>query len=356
MYRDNNKEAYLQGQDLWDLISGDETEIPAEADLRRKWKINSGKALFSLRTSISKEYIEHVRDSTSPKDVWETLEKLFSRKNMARLQYLENELALTIQGTVSVEEYFLKIKHLCSEILELDKEEPVKDARLRRYLIRALTKQAASGNNQAYREEVLYSKEQMKSSFTKNLGDRKHSSKDEKQMSSAGACYRCGKLGHIKRANVVHESSGEQTKWEKCLSIEVSGEPLKTTYVVQPIDATASVNSSIDYTNEWIVDSVIVIADNSLHPVVKEGFYNEDNSDGVRLDDVYHVPGLKKNLASVSQITDSGRYVLFVPNNVQVLSNMNHISADVLLTGKRKEPLYVLSANEAYVEKTSKKG
>lgn len=138
-------EAYLQGQDLWDLISGDETSIPANtpqnAELRRKWKIKSGKALFALRTSISKDYIEHVRDSSSPKEVWDTLEKLFTKKNTARLQFLENELAMTTQGTLSVEEYFLKVKSLCLEISALDKEEPVKDARLRRYLIRGLRKE-----------------------------------------------------------------------------------------------------------------------------------------------------------------------------------------------------------------------
>ena len=36
-------EAYLQGQDLWDLIQGDDTESPADtpqnADLHLKWKI-----------------------------------------------------------------------------------------------------------------------------------------------------------------------------------------------------------------------------------------------------------------------------------------------------------------------------
>ena len=58
-------EAYLEGQDLWDLIEGDDIEIPADtppnAELRRQWKIKCGKALFSLRTLISKEYIDHVR-------------------------------------------------------------------------------------------------------------------------------------------------------------------------------------------------------------------------------------------------------------------------------------------------------
>ena len=107
-------EAYLQGQDLWDLIEGDDTEIPPNtpqnAELRRKWKIKCGKALFILRTLISKEYIDHIRDLKSPKQVWETLQKLFTKKNTTRLQFLENELAVVTQGNFSIEEYFLKVK------------------------------------------------------------------------------------------------------------------------------------------------------------------------------------------------------------------------------------------------------
>ena len=43
---------------------------------------------------------------------------------------------MVTQDNFSVEEYFLKVKNLCSEISELDAEKPVSDARLRRYLIR----------------------------------------------------------------------------------------------------------------------------------------------------------------------------------------------------------------------------
>ncbi|KAF2287820.1 hypothetical protein GH714_002828 [Hevea brasiliensis] len=81
-------EAYLQGQDLWDLVEGVDVEIHADtlenSEPRRKWKIKCGKALFALRTSISKEFIDHVRDISSPKEVWETLERLSSKKNAAR--------------------------------------------------------------------------------------------------------------------------------------------------------------------------------------------------------------------------------------------------------------------------------
>lgn len=91
---------------MWDLISGDDAVIPEDTsqnvDLRRKWKIKCGKALFALRTSISQDYIAHVRDVSSPKQVWETLERLFMQKNTMRLQYLENELAGMTQGTLSI--------------------------------------------------------------------------------------------------------------------------------------------------------------------------------------------------------------------------------------------------------------
>ncbi|KAK8291697.1 hypothetical protein V6Z12_D06G075600 [Gossypium hirsutum] len=99
---------------------------------------------------------------------------------------------------------------------------------------------------------------------------------------------------------------------------------------------------------EWIVDSgcfhhvtgndtllsdvrphrknkVIVTADNSLHPVKKEGNLNDRD---VLLKDVYHVRGLKKNIASVSQITYS----------------------------KRKESLYLLSTSDEYLKKASRNG
>ncbi|KAG8387459.1 hypothetical protein BUALT_Bualt02G0023500 [Buddleja alternifolia] len=86
-------EAYLQGQDLWDMTLGLDVipaDTPENAEARRKWRIKCGKAMFALRTSISKEFIDHVREVDSPKEVWDTLEALFMKKNTSRLQFLEN--------------------------------------------------------------------------------------------------------------------------------------------------------------------------------------------------------------------------------------------------------------------------
>lgn len=40
---------------------------------------------------------------------------------------------------------------------------------------------------------------------------------------------------------------------------------------------------------------------------------------------------MTKNLVSVSQISNSGKYVLFCPNDVKILSNIQNLEADILL-------------------------
>ncbi|KAK3042181.1 hypothetical protein RJ639_001301 [Escallonia herrerae] len=428
-------EAYLQGQDLWDLVSGADSvvpdDIPENAEARRKWKIKCGKALFALRTSISREYIDHVRDVDSPREVWGTLERLFTKKNTARLQLLENDLATLTQGGMSISEYFLKVKNICSEISQLDMDEPISEARLRRYLIRGLRKEympfvtSVQGwavqpsveelenllsNQEALAKQisrksiyeadgVLFSKWKLKEKENSKagVGGDKYSAKSStsnadssttpQQKYSSKKCYRCGKIGHIKKycrvklvkANTACENDdSDKLKWEQCFSIETAQKQGKELGASDQIEAFVNY---VDYKKEWILDSgcshhvtgnselvsnihkhngdrVIITADNSIHPVVNEGTANINAhgsmNSGVVLKDVYHVPGLKKNLVSVSQITDSGKYVLFGPKDVMVLDKLKNVEADILLVGEKKESLFVMSAGEAYVKQTSK--
>lgn len=253
-------------------------------------------------------------------------------------------------------------------------------------------------------EDALLVKEGWK---TRNA--QKYSSSCSKQQNLEGersniTCYRCGKVGHIKAncrvkivcercgksghikpncrvklaesdVNIAHEVKEEdELNWDKCLSIEVIDQPNNIASVLHQNGQFAG--NCIDYEKEWIVDSgcthhatgdvkllsdvrphlrnrVIVTADNSMHSVMKEGKFNVKaenlNGEGLTLQDVYQVPGLKKNLASVSQITDSGEFVLCGPDKVWILKNLRCIDADILFIGRKKNSLYVLSASEAYV-------
>ncbi|KAJ7965013.1 Retrovirus-related Pol polyprotein from transposon TNT 1-94 [Quillaja saponaria] len=207
---------------------------------------------------------------------------------------------------------------------------------------------------------------------------------DNSQNHNPIKCYRCGKIGHIKKncrvklskANVTSENKEmEQLEWEQCFTSEVVEGSNDVAAELIPTQAFFNHENGED---EWIIDSgcshhvtgndsllselrqhngerVIVTADNSTYLVAKEGIVKIGIGDTrtVKLNDVFHVPGLKRNLVSVSQITNSRKYVLFGPNDVKVLDNVKNIAADVIFTGEKKGSWFVMLVGEAYVKKTS---
>ncbi|KAF3653575.1 putative receptor-like cytosolic serine/threonine-protein kinase RBK1-like [Capsicum annuum] len=309
--------------------------------------------------------------------------------------------------------FFAHVNSICAEISKIDPEEKIGEMRLRRYLIRGLKKEYGPFVTSIQRwpqqpcveelENMFSNQEALTKQMAKNLetddvlfsnekSNKKNTStwnknNEEETTTEKGGnshnnkkCYRCGKIGHIKKkhrvklskANVMCTNDGdEQMKWEQCFSIEAVEQK--------------SAQNFINYANnnkreEWIVDSrcshhvtrddslfleirehhgdrVIITADNSTYPVAKEGVVRievaDDKSKSIKLQDVYHVPCLKKNLVSVPQITNSRKYVLFGPTDVKVLEKVNEISADIIFTGERKVSLFVMSTGEAYVKKTS---
>lgn len=81
---------------------------------------------------------------------------------------------------------------------------------------------------------------------------------------------------------------------------------------------------------------------------------NSDDKKLMKLDNVYHFPGLQRNLVSVSQIKNFGKYVLFGPNDVKILDNVKNLEANIVFTGETKDSMYVMSVGEAYVRRQAK--
>ena len=197
-----------------------------------------------------------------------------------------------------------------------------------------------------------------------------------------GECYNCGKRGHMAKdcwtkkkpveSNTATSSSKENSEdgWDAEALFAMEEEELALT-VTTP--------ERIDYKNDWIVDSgcsnhmtgdkqklqnlseykggrVVVTADNSRLPITHIGktiVTPRYNSNQVPLQDVYHVPGMKKNLLSVAQLTSAGHYVLFGPQDVKVYRDLK-ISETPTMEGRRLESVYVMSAESAYVDRTRK--
>ncbi|KAF1876502.1 hypothetical protein Lal_00021216 [Lupinus albus] len=106
----------MQGQDLWEVVSGNEVKQPEVEDANRtlrKWKIKSGKTMFVLKTIVEEDVLEHIRDTKTPKEAWDVFSKLFSKKNDTKLPLLESELLLMAQRDMTIAQYFHKVKSLC---------------------------------------------------------------------------------------------------------------------------------------------------------------------------------------------------------------------------------------------------
>ncbi|KAK3017548.1 hypothetical protein RJ639_007420 [Escallonia herrerae] len=269
-----------------------------------------GKALFALRCSVHKDLIEHIRDLEKPKEVWETLEKLFKKKKKSRLQMLENELANTTQGWVNqptiveLENLLMNQEALVMPMAEFsisDKDEAL--------FLKIKIVSVESGSKRISRNKVT------------KLG-----------KGNAGTFKMEGK----------EEEKGHLQDWDTCLSATTldASESIKVPVLTSiDKDNMGEGLAAISYEKDWIIDlgcshhltgdsslfsqwneykgnKAIVTADNTIHPMVDEGCVKEkateQETDVVTLNSVYHVSDMTKKLVSVSQISKSGKYVLLV--------------------------------------------
>ncbi|XP_057463842.1 uncharacterized protein LOC130753687 [Actinidia eriantha] len=136
---------------------------------------------------------------------------------------------------------------------------------------------------------------------------------------------------------------------------------------------------AINYKDDWIVDSgcsshmigdkeklsslsaykgnrVVIIANNSrllITHIGKTIINPRFSPNEIKLEDVYHVLGMKKNLLSVSQLTTSSNYVVFGPEDVKVYRSLKPIGTTIM-KGQCLKSIYVITAKTAYVGKTRK--
>ncbi|XP_077252459.1 uncharacterized protein LOC143891833 [Tasmannia lanceolata] len=364
-------ESYLQGQDLWEIVNGNNTETPEEgADTLRKWKIRAGKALYVLKASIQKELIEHIKDAKTPKEAWEALSSLFSQANDARLQFLENEMGSLTQGNLYVSDYFMKARNLCSEISQLDEESKISESRMRRLIIRGLRLEF-SGFITAIRgwpmqpfplelENLLINQEML----ARQMAGLSVKESEEALAVNSKRKRNCRTRIETDDENVVIESKDKEEddigEWDMHASFACDVAVEET---AMEFDFEGEISFALNVAESPVVkiyavakydgNHAVVTADNSIHAVKNVGdvtvtsWCGEENS---ILKYVYHVPGLTKNLVSVAQITSAGKYVLFGHDDVKVFEKVD-VSGNPIMRGKRMETMYVLSAGTTYVDK-----
>ncbi|KAL0367866.1 UNVERIFIED_CONTAM: Retrovirus-related Pol polyprotein from transposon TNT 1-94 [Sesamum radiatum] len=315
----------------------------------RKWKIKAGKVMFILKTTIEEDVLEHIRETGTPKEAWDTFAKLFSKKNDKKLQLIESELLSVAQRDLTVAQYFHKVKSLCREISELDPEAPIDEARMKRIIIHGLKLEFRSfiasvqgwptqpsfvefenllvgqealaeqmgGVSLKNDEEALYAAKgrmNSKANGSKRSDDKTRGHQSERSTRTAGGsknhnnakkfkgkCYHCGKKGQMARncwskknvaeSNIV--TSKIEDEWDFEASFAADEDELA--FVV-------TISNQINYESDWIVDSGC-----SNHMTgVKEKLKNVSKYTGSRV--VVTTDNLKLSIAHVGNIVVSPQY------------------------------------------------
>ena len=111
---------------MWSVVGGAETTPSTNEEEKKRWKIKVGKAMYMLLVIMEDRFLQQIKDLSTLKEARDTLVTLFTRKNDAKVQLLENEL---MQEDMSVSQYFTKVRSICNEITKLDSESVISEVK-----------------------------------------------------------------------------------------------------------------------------------------------------------------------------------------------------------------------------------
>lgn len=206
-----------------------------------------------------------------------------------------------------INQYFSKVKSLLDEILKLDPENAITETRMRRIIILGLRPEY-KGIFMATRG---WAKEPTLSELENLLANEEDLEKPFSRLS-------------IKDEDKALANKRKDYQKETRRKAHVRGETRRINL--------KEVNNIISRKGK----------------VGKTVFMSCHSSRQVELQDVYHVPDMKKNLLSVSQLTTSGNYVLFGPDGIKVYRNLK-VTSSPIMEERSLESIYVMRAETTYM-------
>ncbi|CAI0628248.1 unnamed protein product [Linum tenue] len=159
----------------------------------------------------------------------------------------------------------------------------------------------------------------------------------------------------VASAEVVEEESRSE---EQALTVQSQGMNYNKNWIFDSgcSDHMTGDKENLNVTTKYKGRRVVVTANNTKLPIAHVGnaiIASSSNAKDVQLEEVYHVPGIKKNLISITQLTAPGNYVVFGPKDVKVCKEVEIIGTPIM-EGIKKNSMYVMSAESACIDSTRK--
>jgi hypothetical protein len=379
----------LQENELWDIVENTTTHpvvVPTDATLLAAYTKKSIKAKRFILDAIKDHLIPHLTGKTHAYEMWESLTKLYQSTNENRKMVLREKLkSIKMTKAENVVTYLTRLTQVRDELGAVG--EAIADSDLVRTTLNGVSKQWAvfvegivareklpgwerlwddfvqeetrrgyvhGSSSTGHEEENVALATTSKKKFRKGpKGGQKPKGEGKKDMSKV-KCFACHKFGHYagqcpnkkkKQTTASTEVEEFSTKFDKEFSLIVCLSSRTTTPDTWYIDSGASRHMTT--VREHLTDltqcgdAEVVLGDDREVKVAGCGTvsFRRESLPPMTLTEVLYVPGLKKNLVSVSTIEEKGYEVLFRDGQVLLFPRGSSITSAKVI-GTRHERLY----------------
>jgi hypothetical protein len=397
----------LQENELCDIVENTTTHpavVPTDATLLAAYNKKSIKAKIFILDAIKDHLIPHVTGKTHAYEMWESLTKLYQSTNENRKMVLREKIKnIKMTKAENVVTYLTRFTQVRDELGAVG--EAIADSDLVRTTLNGVSKQWVVFVEGIVAREKLPSWERLwddfvqgetrrgyvhgisstgheeenvalattsKKKFRKGpKGGQKPKGEGKKDMRKV-KCFACHKFGHYagqcpnkkkKQTTASAEVEEFSTKFDKEFSLIACLTSRTTTPDTWYIDSGASLQMTTvrehltDLTQCGYVE--VMLGDDREVKVAGCGIvsFRRESLPPMTLTKVIYVPGLKKNLVSVSTIEEKGYEVLFRDGQVLLFPRGSSItSAKVIVTRHERLYKFLFQPVRALIYSTSSSG
>jgi hypothetical protein len=406
----------LEENDLARFIKEDVPE-PTDATAKAKHQKDMVRAKRIIADSIKDHLIPQVASKKTPKEMFDSLTRMYEGKNINRKMNLRNQLKNTkMQKGEIVHDYFSRVSQF-KEQLEaigdtLDEDELIMTAlngltrpwdafiqticaRKEKLQFDSLWEECVQEEARVANREAVLSRDEdqalaahakggkKRSHFQKETHQHKEShppkrfqkfqkgQRRERDFSSY-QCYHCDKMGHIaKNCPARREEYKKRNKRHHAHTVEDEEPPTKMiNEQIEDYVLISALSGSVSPSEDtWLIDSgaskhmtcqrnilsslteknfpqKVTLADDYQYPIkgVGESNYKLDSGTPMKMKDVLYVPGLTKNLLSISALDKKGFGVAFIDGEVLMWPKGKTIE-DAIVIGIEEGDLYKLKGH-----------